>query len=64
MDVLTDGGRGSEYGAARTIWVAIGSLGPVLVGFIGDIGGFHTAFATLGGILVCAALLLWAQDSY
>jgi len=63
MTVLSSGGRDSEYGAAKTIWIAVGSVGPGIVGFVGGSYGYDAAFGLLDVIagLAIGTLLVGAR---
>jgi len=58
MEVLSSDGRGSEYGAARTVWVGIGSIGPGIVGVVGSWVNYNIGFAILGGVLIYSIWML------
>jgi len=62
MQVLSADGRDSEYGAARALWVAIGSMGPAVIGVVGGAYGFDIAFVLLACILVGTLLTLTVQS--
>ena len=62
LDAALDADAGADLGAARTLFLGIGSLGPAFVGTVADRFGFTLAFAALAGLLVAAAVaLLWAD---
>ena len=61
LDAVPDADAGADLGAARTLFLGIGSLGPAFVGTVADRLDFTVAFAALAGLLVAAAVaLLWA----
>ena len=61
LDAAPDADAGADLGAARTLFLGIGSLGPAFVGTVADRLDFTVAFAALAGLLVAAAVaLLWA----
>ncbi len=60
LDAAPDADAGADLGAARTLFLGIGSLGPAFVGAVADRLDFTAAFAALAGLLVvAAAVLLW-----
>lgn len=62
LDAAPDANVGSDLGAARTLFLGLGGLGPAFVGGVADAFGFTVAFAALAGTLVVAAvILLWVQ---
>jgi len=50
--------RGSGVGFTRTVYMAVASLGPVMVGALGEAGHFDGAFSLLAGFGVVAILLV------
>jgi len=60
MDVFPDASMGGDLGATRTVYLAVGSLGPAYVGFVAGSASYTLAF---GGLVVClflaGGLLLW-----
>ena len=60
MDVFPDESMGGDFGAMRTIYIGIGSLGPLYVGTLAARAGYTTAFIGFVACLLCAALLLIA----
>jgi MFS family permease len=50
MDTFPDGSMGGDLGAARTVYIGLGSLGPSYVGFVAGRVSYAAAFA---GLLVC-----------
>jgi predicted MFS family arabinose efflux permease len=60
LDAAPDEKTGADLGAARTLFLGIGSLGPTFVGVVAEWSDFTVAFAGLAGTLVVAAgILLW-----
>ena len=47
---------GASFGILRTFFFAAGSLGPVLVGVVGETFGYVPSFWLLGGLLAVSAL--------
>lgn len=58
MDVLPDGSMGGDFGAMRTVYVSVGSLGPTYVGFVAEYASYTTAFVGLTGCLLCSMVLI------
>nr|WP_303650212.1 MFS transporter [Halalkalicoccus sp. NIPERK01] len=57
---LPDGTRGTNLGALRTVYIALGALSPVLFGAVADRGYFDEAFlgiAVLAGVVVLVVFL-------
>lgn len=50
MDAFPTGSMGGDLGAARTLYIGLGSLGPTYVGFVAERVGYAPAFA---GLVVC-----------
>lgn len=50
MDTFPDGTMGGDLGAARTVYIGLGSLGPSYVGFVAGQDSYTVAFA---GLLAC-----------
>ncbi len=59
LDTAPDANTGGDIGAARALFLGIGSLGPAFVGTIADLYSFTAAFTILAGLLVLAGSLLW-----
>ncbi|PSQ17646.1 MFS transporter [Halobacteriales archaeon QS_8_69_26] len=55
MDVFPDGSMGGDLGAARSVYIGLGSLGPTYVGFVAGWAGYGPAFAGLAVCLVVSA---------
>jgi predicted MFS family arabinose efflux permease len=51
LDALPDRGRGPGFGAFRTVYVLVGSLGSVVVGTLATVAGWPTALGFLGALL-------------
>ena len=58
LDAAPEANAGGDLGAARALFLGIGSLGPAFVGYVADIWDFTVAFAALAGTLVVAAGIL------
>ncbi len=59
MDALPDQDMGGDFGATRTVFMGLGSLGPAYVGVVVDVSGYVTAFVGfVGCLLVTTALLV------
>lgn len=58
MDALPDRDMGGDFGATRTVFIGLGSLGPAYVGTVVDFSGYVTAFAGFVGCLLVTTLLL------
>jgi MFS family permease len=60
MDTFPDGSMAGDLGATRTVYIALGSLGPLYVGYISEGLNYTTAFAGfvvaffVGGIIILA----------
>ena len=62
MDSFPDSSMGGDFGAVRTVYLIVGSLGPAYAGFTASTIGFVPAFASfLLFYLVGAALLVWYE---
>jgi len=53
MDVFPSGDVGGDFGAFKTVYTVLGSLGPMYVGVVVDQAGFSLAF---GGAVICLLL--------
>ena len=53
MDALPSGEMGGDFGATRTVFMGLGSFGPVYVGIVVDFTNYVVAFA---GFVVCLLL--------
>jgi len=58
LDAAPDENVGGDLGAARAVFLGVGSLGPVYMGVLADVASFELAFVGLGACLVTAAALL------
>lgn len=58
MDVFPDDSMGGDLGATRTIYLALGSLGPTYVGFVAEGASYALAFVGLVASLVASAVIL------
>lgn len=64
-DTLDDDIKGSGLGLLRTSWLFTGSLSPIFVGVLGDLGQLNFAFlvlAGISGIAVGLTLLVPSED--
>lgn len=62
MDAFPDASMGGDLGAARTIYIGLGSLGPTYVGFVAERAGYAPAFVGLVACLLVAAGLVFALE--
>ncbi|PSQ40371.1 MFS transporter [Halobacteriales archaeon QS_9_68_42] len=62
LDAAPSADAGADLGAARTLFLGVGSLGPAFVGVVADRFDFAVGFAALVGILVVAPVLLLADE--
>ena len=58
MDALPDEDMGGDFGATRTVFIGLGSLGPAYVGTIAEFADYGVAFSGLVGCLLLTTLLL------
>jgi predicted MFS family arabinose efflux permease len=59
MDTFPDASMGGDLGAARSVYIGLGSLGPTYVGVTAASAGYTVAFAGLAAcLLVSAAVVL------
>ena len=58
MTLFPDGSMGGDYGAFKTVYAGVGSLGPTYVGVVAAAFSYTAAFAGLGLLLVGAIYLL------
>lgn len=65
MDVFPDEHKGGDFGAFKTVYEGLSSIGPTYVGVIAGIASYSTAFTSF---LVCfgggAAILLWLKYAH
>ncbi|RQH01491.1 MFS transporter [Natrarchaeobius oligotrophus] len=60
MDAAPDGNMGGDLGAARTVFLGVGSLGPAFVGVTADRFDYTVAFVGLTvSLFAAAAILFW-----
>lgn len=60
MDRFSDETMGGDFGAMRTIYLMVGSLGPAYAGLAGSVLGFVPAFTSfLVFYIIGAGILLW-----
>jgi predicted MFS family arabinose efflux permease len=62
MDAFPDASMGGDLGAARTVYIGLGSLGPTYVGFVAERAGYVPAFVGLVACLLVAAGLVFALE--
>ncbi|RQG97733.1 MFS transporter [Natrarchaeobius chitinivorans] len=58
MDNLSDRERGTGFGLVRTVYMLLGSLGSVVIGFLADVAGWDVAFGVLGGCMALCAIVI------
>ena len=59
MDAFPTESMGGDLGGMRTLYIAVGSLGPTAVGLVADAASLGVAFAGLAGcMLLCGATVL------
>lgn len=62
MDRFSNSSMGGDYGAARTILILLGSMGPAYIGFLADTIDYNVSFlALVPFFLVNAAIILWLR---
>jgi hypothetical protein len=58
MEVLPDGDMGGDFGAIRTVFMGVRSVGPAYVGVTADFGSYTIAFrGFILCLLACATLI-------
>lgn len=63
MNSFPDESRGGDFGAARSVFFGVGSLGSVFVGALSEVANFSTAFLLfVAGLLVCAIITLMLDE--
>ncbi|PSQ42399.1 MFS transporter [Halobacteriales archaeon SW_5_68_122] len=62
LDAAPSADAGADLGAARTLFLGVGSLGPAFVGVVADRFDFAVGFAALVGILVVTPVLLLTDE--
>lgn len=60
MDSFPTESMGGDLGGMRSVYIAVGSLGPTVVGLVADVASFTHAFAVLAGCLAVSAVLVLA----
>lgn len=58
IDAAPEGNVGGDLGAARTVFIGVGALGPIYMGGFASVASFESAFVGLGACLLMAAALL------
>jgi MFS family permease len=58
LDAAPDENLGADLGAARAVFLGVGALGPVYMGWLAAVASYRLAFVGLGLCLVAAAALL------
>lgn len=61
MDGAPDDNMGGDLGAARALFLGVGSLGPTYVGYVAQVADYTAAFAGLVACLVVAAAIVARQ---
>ncbi len=59
MDRFPDSSLGDDFGAFRTLYTGLGSVGPAYVGFVSGLTGYPVAFAGLAACLAVSLGLLY-----
>lgn len=57
LDGFTASDMGGDFGAVKTVYTALGSVGPLYLGYMAGTAGYSIAFATLVVGLVCSAVV-------
>jgi MFS family permease len=63
LETLPADTLGGDYGAARTMYLAVGSTGPAIVGWVSVHTGFRWAVASLCAVTVCSGVV-WLKLAY
>lgn len=63
VDLLPEETQGNALGMARTTYLVLGSLGPLVVGQVSAVGFFDETFFLLGGVAVLALLSMAASSA-
>jgi len=58
LDSFTGADMGGDFGAVKTVYTALGSLGPLYLGYMADTAGYSTAFWTLVVALLVGAAVV------
>jgi hypothetical protein len=61
LDAAPDANVGGDLGAARALFLGVGSLGPAYVGIVASVASYELAFAGLGACLLVAAGIIGRQ---
>ncbi|WP_420028441.1 MFS transporter [Haloglomus litoreum] len=61
LDAAPDANVGGDLGAARALFLGVGSLGPAYVGIVASVASYEVAFAGLGVCLLVAAGIIGHQ---
>jgi MFS family permease len=63
MDLVPDESTGGDFGAIKTVYTLIGSVGPLYVGFVSGVASYTVAFAgLLVSLVVSIAISVWLQN--
>ncbi|WP_251328120.1 MFS transporter [Haloplanus pelagicus] len=57
MDLVPDENTGGDFGAIKTVYTLIGSVGPLYVGYVSDVASYTIAFAGLGVSLLASIVI-------
>ena len=60
MDSLPDASMGGDFGAIRTLYITVGSLGPTYTGYVAETADYSWAFLGLVGCLFVSSALIVA----
>jgi len=58
MNRFSETTRGGDFGAARSVYFGLGSLGPAFVGTAAEFASYEGAFATLAAALLFSSVLV------
>jgi hypothetical protein len=61
LEAAPDENMGGDLGAARALFLGVGSLGPAYVGIAASLAGYEVAFAGLAACLLVAAGIIGRQ---
>ncbi|MFB6207173.1 MAG: MFS transporter [Haloglomus sp.] len=61
LDAAPDANVGGDLGAARALFLGVGSLGPAYVGIVASVAGYGVAFVGLAACLLIAAGIVGRQ---
>lgn len=60
MDIFDEGSMAGDFGAAKTVWAILGSLGPSYVGYVAGMWSYTLAYiGMVGSLLACLCVLVW-----